>query len=300
MDVLFYVDISITDKNALIEHSKTFEMLDDDDPIAEHIREALFNPTRPPVDVGFEYLAVEDEVVRLQSTKDGDERYRVSVHCNVHDVEALVAESLQEYVRCWDDKSWFPETVEEALYEVILASNANPSPVEVGFEIRDSVYLTTNKIDPLTVDGANDMWDNSGADFLFQFLPPNTVDQAMRGTNLDMIKITFENGDYWVNNERDSGEEIYSTLSEAKKAGLDIIDRANSDMQNALRTDSGLDETWSFNESDCAFLKEGADSAMICEGNEGKFVLWMGDNMMGEFNTVGEAGRAVSSLSSKP
>jgi hypothetical protein len=52
----------------------------------------------------------------------------------VADFGLLVCEARDRYADCWGDDGWYPASPEEALNEIALASNANPSPGTMGFE----------------------------------------------------------------------------------------------------------------------------------------------------------------------
>lgn len=48
---------------------------------------------------------------------------------------SLVRASRNAYLAAWWDNTWLPASPAEALFELALGSNANPSPNEMGFEI---------------------------------------------------------------------------------------------------------------------------------------------------------------------
>lgn len=53
---------------------------------------------------------------------------------DIEDEAALTRAARKAYSECWGDREWMPGSIEEALYETFAASNANPSPDEMGFE----------------------------------------------------------------------------------------------------------------------------------------------------------------------
>ena len=53
---------------------------------------------------------------------------------DIEDEGALTRVARKAYAECWGDREWMPGSIEEALYETFAASNANPSPDEMGFE----------------------------------------------------------------------------------------------------------------------------------------------------------------------
>lgn len=56
------------------------------------------------------------------------------VSAEVSDMGRLVRAAREAYLEAWWDNSWLPCSPNEALFELALGSNANPSPDEMGFE----------------------------------------------------------------------------------------------------------------------------------------------------------------------
>ena len=56
------------------------------------------------------------------------------VSAEVSDMGRLVRAAREAYLEAWWDNSWLPCSPKEALFELALGSNANPSPDEMGFE----------------------------------------------------------------------------------------------------------------------------------------------------------------------
>ncbi len=56
---------------------------------------------------------------------------------DIADEAALTRAAREAYADCWGDRDWVPGSLEETLYETYAASNANPSPDEMGFEFGD-------------------------------------------------------------------------------------------------------------------------------------------------------------------
>lgn len=124
------LNVEPEDYDLLLEAAINIE--DSDKPIT-HAGQALrvvgVCPENPPVDAGYEIEHT--QVAKLSE----DNQYQLYVRAIVHDEEQFLREAKDCYVGAWQDKSWVPATLSEALYEIILASNANPSPDECGFSI---------------------------------------------------------------------------------------------------------------------------------------------------------------------
>jgi len=54
---------------------------------------------------------------------------------NVEDPEALVEYARRRYEACWQDPSWEPVDLADAVQEALILSNENPSPDDYGIEI---------------------------------------------------------------------------------------------------------------------------------------------------------------------
>ncbi|WP_244254310.1 hypothetical protein [Burkholderia vietnamiensis] len=88
---------------------------------------ALLNPTTRPEDAG--YRIVESQVSRI-----GDLTFSLKVRAQVTDARRLAKEAGEEYRRCWGEPD-HELSVGEQLYEVLVASNANPAPLDIGLEL---------------------------------------------------------------------------------------------------------------------------------------------------------------------
>lgn len=55
------------------------------------------------------------------------------VEAKVMSMRNLVAAARLAYAETWGDQAWIPATPQEALFEICLGSNPNPSPDEIGF-----------------------------------------------------------------------------------------------------------------------------------------------------------------------
>lgn len=80
-----------------------------------------------PRDAGVSRLRVEKLSV------EGDEAY-FEVVAEVSDPGRLVRAAREAYLEAWWDNTWLPASPREALFELALGSNDNPSPADMGFE----------------------------------------------------------------------------------------------------------------------------------------------------------------------
>jgi len=83
--------------------------------------------------------AVEAGIARITVSELSVERDEVyfEVSAEVTDMGRLVRAAREAYLEAWWDNTWLPGSPAEALFELALGSNANPSPDEMGFEILD-------------------------------------------------------------------------------------------------------------------------------------------------------------------
>ena len=85
-------------------------------------------------DVGINSLDVQDIKINIEHDNDLVE---MTVIADIKDHRAMIAAARNAYATCWQDNDWYPESAAEALWELTLASNNNPSPDLLGFEIMD-------------------------------------------------------------------------------------------------------------------------------------------------------------------
>ena len=67
----------------------------------------------------------------------GEDQMYFEVEAEVSDMGRLVRAAREAYLEAWWDNTWIPTSPQEALFELALGSNANPSPDQLGFEILD-------------------------------------------------------------------------------------------------------------------------------------------------------------------
>lgn len=89
-------------------------------------KEMLEIPVEPR-NAGVSRLRVEELSV------EGDEAY-FEVVAEVADMGRMIRAAREAYLEAWWDNTWLPASPREALFELALGSNANPSPAEMGFE----------------------------------------------------------------------------------------------------------------------------------------------------------------------
>lgn len=128
---IFEVRFAVSDLPALRAYAETRE-LDVDSP--DMLADVLTNPDTAPLDAGY-------EILRKRVRNDGPQMV-LEVLVRVFNEARLVDEAQNCYEACWQDASWRPETMEEALYEVLVASNESPSPNECGYELVEMTPVT--------------------------------------------------------------------------------------------------------------------------------------------------------------
>lgn len=104
----------------------------------EAIAAAVCNPQIQPLDTGFEITST--------SVLITDANARLTIACTILDEDAVVTEARARYGACWGpvgEADWNPQSIHEALYEILVASNASPSPDVCGFEIAN--YRTVDR-----------------------------------------------------------------------------------------------------------------------------------------------------------
>lgn len=81
-------------------------------------------------EAGLEKLAVTSLSIR------GD-LMRFEVQAQIKSMKSMVEASRDAYLENWFERAWLPNSPQTALFELCLASNANPSPSDIGFEFTD-------------------------------------------------------------------------------------------------------------------------------------------------------------------
>lgn len=124
------------------------EDLEDDMPTAEMKQAALeaiacrgfgamIETGRSVDDLGMVRLAIGNVAVVETDHPGCPMGLRFQVSAEIANPEDVLAAARDAYAETWQDMDWTPGSAEEALYEIALASNANPSPDECGFAFLD-------------------------------------------------------------------------------------------------------------------------------------------------------------------
>jgi hypothetical protein len=103
--------------------------IEDEAPLTEaDLRSAMIRLPVDPQEAGIARITVSD--LRVEA-----DRVYFELVTEVSDMRSLVRASRNAYLAAWWDNTWLPASPAEALFELALGSNANPSPNEMGFEI---------------------------------------------------------------------------------------------------------------------------------------------------------------------
>ena len=125
--------------------------------LTDIIWEGVANPASAPLDTGYEFVQGSGVEKDEESVNDRDGvKYAVNVVMAVHDQDALIKEARSRYQTCWGDQTWFPPTLAAAAYEVVIASNASPAPLDIGFEIIEMIGIDDVALEPPAEDNDAD------------------------------------------------------------------------------------------------------------------------------------------------
>ncbi len=102
-------------------------------PIPVLLLAALINPADGPEVCGFRVLS-STKAFRVASATS-DARFRVHIDVEITCPDKLLDCSIARYATCWGDQSWIPTYPDDAVFEILIASNANPSPSDIGVEL---------------------------------------------------------------------------------------------------------------------------------------------------------------------
>lgn len=124
----FTVEISVIEPEVMAAFARTLDPdLDPDAGKAVIVEEILVNPPQAPLDAGYE--------IRTKTVRDvGLGRFVLDLEAEILDEAQFLTAARSAYANAWSEE-FEPENLGHALYEVVVASNASPSPVEIGFEI---------------------------------------------------------------------------------------------------------------------------------------------------------------------
>lgn len=134
-DIEFAVTIRIVDRAELVQ-TAVDRGLDDKGALGRAIVMTVCNPATAPLETGF-------ELISTVPSNETDGLTTIKFQATALDPAAIIGEARECYAAAWMDTDWTPPSIEEALYEILVASNANGSPVDHGFEIVDFVPATS-------------------------------------------------------------------------------------------------------------------------------------------------------------
>jgi len=124
--VWFTVLLRVEDAGLLRDHAEEI-MGEAPCSLPAAICNGVVNPANAPLDHGYEILQKHAEQIF--------DKHMMHILVRVFDEKAVIAEAKSCYENCWKDDAWEPESVERALYEILVASNDNPSPNDIGVEL---------------------------------------------------------------------------------------------------------------------------------------------------------------------
>jgi len=135
-EISIRIDLNITNPVALRRHARSLDpsLPADETDWKKIIPTALINPVG-----GLAALDAKITAVAVSEVKEPKRKFwRMIVTATVSDIDHLVATAQKRYAACWYDHAWVPTHVQEALWEVLVTSNASPSPDMVGYEILEA------------------------------------------------------------------------------------------------------------------------------------------------------------------
>lgn len=150
-EVRFVVNINVVNSGHLLEAARERGYEGTVDDIAEIIDVVVINAEKAPVDTGFEIVS------SVVAPAAQEKAYEIDFHLTITDESAFIAEARRRYFSCWGDNDWLPESLSEAGYEILVASNGNPeSPLDIGFEIAGTKYYADLPLSPNVIASFSD------------------------------------------------------------------------------------------------------------------------------------------------
>ena len=145
-DLVFTTRVRVTDEARLREAlcERALPLLAQA-PLPLNLAYALLVPSAPPCERGYTLLASGAIAV---SDRPGE--YDLTVVVRVSQRRRFVEEARHGYHAHWGDADWWPGTLAEAAYEILLASNANPSPSELGVALVGTQFGDSPAVTPAT------------------------------------------------------------------------------------------------------------------------------------------------------
>ena len=129
-------DVIVNDETALREHAVTLRgERARSTTLVTAVLAAVINPAEPPEECGFRILS-STNATNVGSMR-ANPKFRIHVDVEITCPDKLLMTAIGRYQACWGDPDWVPDNPADALFEILIASNANPSPNDIGLEILD-------------------------------------------------------------------------------------------------------------------------------------------------------------------
>jgi hypothetical protein len=100
--------------------------------VEDALRVLCVNPSEAPGTVGYQ---VADVAVSASGSDDAGYNVELVVKGRLLNEALFLAEAKDVYYENWGDEYWEPKGMDEAFYELVLASNASPTTSDVGYSI---------------------------------------------------------------------------------------------------------------------------------------------------------------------
>jgi hypothetical protein len=143
------ITINITNPDEFRQNAVDYGC-DKDDDINEMVEQLVISADEPPLDHGYEITSIDVAVV-------SEKQFNILVSLNVSDEQAMIKEARSCYRNVWQDNEWTPETLGEAAYELLCASNDRPGADILGFEFVDQKYIVDQPANPEFLHGEDDV-----------------------------------------------------------------------------------------------------------------------------------------------
>ena len=132
--IICTTDVVVRDEAALREYAVSLRGAHlSSAPLATVVLATVINPAEPPEECGFRILS-STKAIRVANLR-ADAKFRLQVDVEVTCPDKLLMGAIGRYEACWGDREWVPAYPADALFEILIASNANPSPSDIGVEL---------------------------------------------------------------------------------------------------------------------------------------------------------------------
>lgn len=133
-EVRFVVKIHVLFQGYLLLAAKECGYDGSGDAVGDMLDEVI-RADKAPLDTGFEIVS------SLLTNGPQHNEFYFDYHLRISDEASFISEARSRYMSCWGGGDWVPKSLGEAGYEILVASNGSlQSPLEMGFEIVDTVY----------------------------------------------------------------------------------------------------------------------------------------------------------------